>query len=220
MKNRTTYGIIGIGRFGASLAQELLKNDADIMVIDKDPDKIKEFREYTDNAFIVSSLDTKSLLETGIQNVDVAVVCIGEQLDVSILAAMSLVNMGIPKVIAKASSEEHGTILKKIGAEIVYPERDMAIRLANSLQSSKVIDFIQLNQKINIIKYAINGKFYGLSIRELDIRRKFGLNIIAIENTGEVIENVFPEYVFKENDILFMTGTSENIAKLNKWAAQ
>ena len=123
MKNRKmSYGIIGLGRFGEALALNLAEVGADILVLDKDEEKVREMREYTENAFVIRSLDKRSLSETGIQNCNVAVVCIGEELDVSILVTLNLVSLGIPMVIAKATSTEHGEVLEKLGAEVVYPE--------------------------------------------------------------------------------------------------
>ena len=108
---KTTYAIIGLGRFGGALALALAENGAELLVIDRDEEKVRDIREYTENAYVVHSLDKKTLAETGIQNCDVAIVCIGEHLDTSILTTLNLVGMGIPKVIAKANSVEHGEIL-------------------------------------------------------------------------------------------------------------
>ena len=132
-KEKDTYGIVGLGRFGYALAMELATSGADLVALDRDEEKVRELRDYTENAYVVKSLDKKSLSETGIQNCDVAVVCIGEQMDTSILTTLNLVSLGVPAVIAKATSLEHGEILEKLGAEVVYPERDMAIRLAHRL---------------------------------------------------------------------------------------
>ena len=125
-KDKQIYAIIGLGRFGYALAMELASSDAELLVLDKNEEKIREIREITDNALVVNGYDKKTLAETGVQNCDVAVVCIGEQMDISILMTLNLVSLGIPKVIAKATSSEHGEILAKLGAEVVYPERDMA----------------------------------------------------------------------------------------------
>ena len=113
-KEVTTYGIVGLGRFGFALTEELAEADAEIMVLDKDEDKIRKIREFTENALVVKSLDKKTLAETGIQNCDVAVVCIGEQIATSILTTLNLVSLGIPKVVSKANSAEHGEILAKL----------------------------------------------------------------------------------------------------------
>ena len=151
-KEKISYGIVGLGRFGYALAVELAASGAELVVLDQDEEKVREIRELTENAYVVKSLDKKTLSETGIQNCDVAVVCIGEHIEPSILTTLNLVDMGVPKVISKATSAEHGEILRRLGAEVVYPERDMAIRLAKRLASRRILDFIQLSEKINITK--------------------------------------------------------------------
>ena len=218
MKNKTTYGIIGLGRFGMALALELAKAEADLLVIDRDEEKVREMREYTENAFVVPTLDRKTLGETGIQNCDVAVVCIGESMSTSILTTLHLVSMGIPSVIAKATSAEHGEILEKLGAKVVHPEQDMAVRLANRLEASRMLDFIQLSEKLNISKLLASEKMAGKTVLEVDFRKKFGANIIAIERCGSLIETVEPGYQFQCGDILFVSGSKEGLNRLSQWA--
>ncbi len=211
------YGIVGLGRFGYALAMELSKANVDLIVLDDNEEKIREIREVTENAYVVNSLDKKSLSETGIQNADVAVVCIGERMDTSILTTLNLVSMNIPTVIAKATGAEHGMILEKLGAEVVYPERDMGIRLANRLETARALDYVQLSEKINISKMRLSQKLVGSSVIEADLRSKFGLNIIAIENDGGVMESVKPEYVFQKNDILYLSGNKAGLLKFGEW---
>ena len=213
-KNKTmSYGIIGLGRFGYALATELAKSGADLIVLDKDEEKVRSVREFTENAFVVTSLDKKTLLETGIQNCETAVVCIGEKMDVSILTTLHLKSMGIPTVIAKAASQEHGEVLEKLGAEVVYPERDMAIRIAHRLENAKTLDFIQLSERVNISKFIIPENLAGKTVSETNFRGKFGVSIIAIENDGAVTETVTPDYAFKKGDILFVSGSKDCINK-------
>ena len=211
------YGIVGLGRFGYALATDLAESGSELLVVDRDEEKIREIREFTDNAYVAPVLDKKSLMETGIQNCDVAIVCIGEQMDTSILTTLNLVSMGIPTVIAKATSAEHGIILEKLGAEVVYPERDMAIRLASRLETAKVLDFVQLSEKINVSKMRIPDPAIGKTVLEMNLRSRFGLNIIAIENGSTVIDIVQPDYVFQSGDILYLSGSKEGIIKLNTW---
>lgn len=216
-KESITYGIVGLGRFGYALAMELAESGAELLVIDRDEEKVRELREITENAYVVKNLDKKSLLDTGIRNCEVAVVCIGEQMGTSILTTQHLVSIGVPTVIAKANSAEHGEILEKLGAEVVYPERDMAIRLAHRLESSQILDYVQLSKKINITKVVVPDKMTGRSIMDLDIRSKLGLNIIAIENHENVMEDVRPEYVLRKDDILYLSGSAEGLHKLTEF---
>ncbi len=213
-KGKNTYGIIGLGRFGYALALELAQSGAELIVLDRDAEKIREIREYTDNAFIVKNLEKKTLAETGIQNCDIVVVCIGEQLDVSILTTLNLVTLRVPRVIAKAASAEHGEILEKLGAEIVYPERDIAVRLAHRLEASRVLDYIQLSEKLNISKVEVPDTLVGKDILEADLRGRFGVNIIAIESGSVMHESVRPDYIFKSGDILFVSGSRDGLTRL------
>ena len=216
-KEKLSYGIVGLGRFGYALAVDLAQSGADIMVIDRDEEKVRELREYTENALVVNTLDKKSLMETGIQNCDVGIVCIGEHMESSILTTLNLVSLGVPQVIAKATSAEHGEILAKLGAEVVYPERDMALRLANRLETARVLDFIQLSESINISKRMVPEKFIGKTVLELNIRARFGLNIIAVENSGEVVDVVGPDYTFRAGDVMIISGSRDYLLRLNDW---
>ena len=214
--DKMTYGIVGLGRFGTALALDLAESGSEIIAIDRNEEKVREIREVTENAFIVKNLEKKTLIETGIQNCDVAIVCIGEHMDTSILTTLNLVSMGIPKVISKAMSTEHGVILEKLGAEVVFPERDMAIRLASRLETERMLDFVQLSEKINVSKMVVPDKFK--SVEEINLRKHFGLNIIAIENNDTVNDVITPDYRFKQDDILFLSGSKDGILELSVWS--
>ncbi len=216
-QKKTSYGIIGLGRFGQSLAQKLVDLGADVMCLDRDEEKISEIREITENAFVVRSLDKKTLQEIGIQSCDVVVVCMGENSDTSVLTVMKLLSIGVPHVIAKATSPDHGEVLQKLGAEVVYPEQDMAIRLANRLMTTQNLDFIELSSKIGITKINVPKEFVGKSVVNSNIRLQFGLNIIAIEHKNEVIDTINPEYIFEQGDILFLAGNKNGLVKLSNW---
>lgn len=216
-QKKISYGIIGLGRFGFSLAQKLVSLGADVMCLDRDEEKISEIREITENAVIVRSLDKKTLMEIGIQNCDVVIVCMGENSDTSVLTVMKLLSIGVPHVIAKATSPDHGEVLQKLGAEVVYPEQDMAIRLANRLEVTQNLDFIELSEKVGITKIQVPKEFVGLTIESSAIRRTLGLNIIAIEHNDEVLDEINPKYVFEKNDLLFLAGNKNALSRLSDW---
>ena len=215
-KEKLIYGIIGLCRFGYALAMEIAESHAELIVLYRDEEKVRMLREVTENAYVVHNLEKKTLLDTGIQNCDVAIVCIGEHIDTSILVTLNLVGIGIKHVISKATSTEHGEILQKLGAEVVYPERDMAIRLANRLETEKILDFVQLSEKINISKMIVPSTLVNKSVIDVDLRGNYGVNIIAIENNGNVLENVGPDYIFKAKDILYLSGEKQGLMKLTE----
>ncbi|HHT96373.1 MAG TPA: TrkA family potassium uptake protein [Clostridiales bacterium] len=144
------FGIIGLGRFGYALASKLAQANKEVLVLDSSEIKIKQIRNLTDNAFVVDSLNRETLEQAGIKNCGTVIVCIGENIEASILTTLNVIELGVPRVIAKAMSFEHGKVLEKIGAEVIYPEFDMAMRLAERLISSKVLEFIMLSNDMTI----------------------------------------------------------------------
>ena len=205
------YGIIGLGRFGSALARTLAEAGQEVIVLDKDEDKIKDMRQYTEYAFVTENLSQETLAETSIQNCDVVIVCIGEQVDVSILTTMRVIEMGIPHVISKALSAEQGAVLKKLGAEVVYPERDMALRLGRKLLSNNFLDYVSLNNSVEIRQVQVPQPLIGRSVEETEIRQKYKLNIIAIENGRDTNIEVTPDYRLKADDIIVVIGKVNNI---------
>lgn len=211
------FGIIGLGRFGFSLATTLAEAKREVLVLDSNENKIKQIRHLTDNAMVVSDLSKESLLQAGVQNCETVIICIGEKVDISILTTLNVISMGVTRVVAKAISLEQGKILEKIGAEVVYPEHDMAIRLANRLMSSRVMDYITLNDDITITELRLTAKVAGQSVLQASIRKKFKLNIIALEQDRKTITDISPELILHENDIAVVVGKKEHIKKFEQY---
>lgn len=216
-KKRESFGVIGLGRFGLALAKALAKEGKDVIAIDSDENKIKEVRNDTEYAYVVSELTKAALQETGIQNCDAVIVCIGEKIDTSILTTLNVVSLGVPKVIAKANTYEHGLILEKLGAEVVYPEHDMAVRLAKRLLTNNVLDYIMLSDDIEISELTLTDKLIGESVAGINIRKKLGLNIIAIMHNGKTITNIGPEYKFEKGDVMVVIGNRKNIEQFEDY---
>ena len=210
-KSKLTYGVIGLGRFGMALAVTLAESDNDVIVMDREKSSIREMRNYTDYAFVTNDLSMEALREAGIHNCDVVIVCIGEKVDVSVLTTMSVIEMGVPRVIAKALSPEQGAVLKKLGAEVVYPERDMALRLGRRLLSGNFLDYIPLDHSVQITQIRIPERMVGKTVEQIQLRRKYGLNIIAIESGSETTIEVLPDYQLKDGDIIVVIGKADNI---------
>ena len=215
--DNVSYGIVGLGRFGYALAKALAELDADLLILDKDEEKIRDMREYTENALVIKNLDKPSLLETGIQNCDIAIVCIAEYMDISILTTLHLVSMGIPKVVARATSAEHGEILEKLGAKVVFPERDMAERLAKRMEEASMPEFAQLNDKVGIAKLIVADEMEGESVYDADLETRFAVKLIAIESNSEIMSDIDPYYEFKEDDIVYVLGNIDALKKLTNW---
>ena len=211
------FGIIGLGRFGFSLATSLGEANRQVLVLDSSENKIRQIRHLTDNALVVGDLTKEALMQAGIQNCETVIICIGEKVDVSILTTLHVISMGVPRVIAKAISPEQGNILEKIGAEVIYPEHDMAIRLANRLLSSRVMDYITLNDDITITELKLTAKVSNQSVLQAGIRKKFKLNIIALEHLGKTVTDITPDLVLNENDVIVVVGKKDHIKKFETY---
>ena len=162
---------------------------------------------------VVGSLDQESLEEIGIQNCDTVVVCIGEQMDISILTTMTVLNLKVPNVIAKANSLMHGEVLKRLGAKVVFPERDMAVRLGKGLIYNSFLDSVTLEGNTEVRRIQVTDPLIGVSIREADTRRKYGLNIIAIEHNQHTDVDFPSDYCFREGDIVCVIGQTKNVER-------
>ena len=171
-------------------------------------------------AFVVQDLERETLESTGIQNCQTVIVCIGEQIDKSILTTLNVISMGIPRVIAKATSRDQGCVLEKIGAEVVYPERDLAQRLAMRLISPHALDFIRLNDDITVSEIVLTPVLTGQTVQEADLRRRFALNIIALENGTTTEIEVRPDYRFVSGDIIVVIGKKENIRRFEQFLSE
>lgn len=215
MKNikPASFGVIGLGRFGTALAQSLAESGKEVIVIDCNEDKVRELRHYTEHAFVAENLTKETLEEIGIQNCDTVIICIGEKIDTSILTTLNVVSLNVPHVIAKAISRDQGAVLEKIGAEVVYPEHDMALRLGKRLVSRNFLDYISLDNEVEIQQIPVTVAMVGKSVQEMNIRQRYGLNIIAIERERVTDIEVSPQYCFNAGDIIVVIGKVENIKR-------
>jgi trk system potassium uptake protein TrkA len=212
-KSSIEFGIIGLGRFGTSLATTLAEAKREVLILDNNENKIKQIRHLTDNALVVGELTKEALEQAGIQNCETVIICIAEKADVSILTTLNVISMGVPRVIAKALSPEQGSVLEKLGAEVIYPEHDMAIRLANRLIFSRVMDYITLKDDITITELKLTDRIAGQSVVKSGIRQKFKLNIIALVHDNKTTTDITEELVLHENDNVVVVGKEEHIKK-------
>lgn len=210
------YGVLGLGRFGSSLAQKLAESGAEVVVVDMDESKVREARAYTEYAYIVGKLTRESLSEIGIQNCGTVIVCIGDSLEVSLLTTLNVINLGVKRVIAKAMNSDHGLLLEKIGAEVVYPERDMGERLARKLTVNSVLEYINLSNDIDIFECAVPKNLIGVAVAESGFRQKYALNIIAIQSGCETMTDIDPDYRFRPGDIIVLIGKTESLRRFQE----
>ena len=216
-KDEQLYAVIGLGRFGFALAEELAKRGKDVLAVDRDREIINRAAEFTDNAFVTDALKAENLAACGVGEADVAVIGIGAKIDVSILTTLNVMKLGVKRVIAKATSEEQGEVLTRLGAEVIYPERDMALRTAGKLASPHILEYISLSDTVDIMELTLTPRVDGRTVLELNVRQKWGLNIIAIRRGGEVNISITPQTKVSENDTLAVVGKTEDIARFEAY---
>ena len=210
-RHEANFAIIGLGRFGRAVAETLAANGQDLILVDKDPDIVRDLRHLTDNAYVVENVDQKALEEIGVADCSVAVIGIGTAMDASILATLYCLNLKVPRVIAKAISNDQGLVLEKLGAEVVYPEKEMGDRLGNQLSNEQVLDYCSIAGSIDIAQLHVPESFIGQKLIDLQLRHKYGVSIIAIISGDETIDNIKPDYVFKKGDTIVLVGSGSRL---------
>ncbi len=210
------FGVIGLGRFGVSVALNLEKLGYPVLAIDKDRDLVDQVKEKVSFADIVDATDPEALEATGIKNCDTVIVAVGD-VESSLLVSLILEEFGIRNIIAKAGSDIHRRVLKKIGvSEVVFPEEDMGIRVANKITSTNILDYIAISPDVDILDYKVTQKLTGKSLKELALRNKYGVNVIAIRRNDDLIISPGSEEVFGANDELFIIGKTEDLLDFKK----
>ena len=197
------------GRFGLALAKRLAESGKDLIVIDKSETVINDAVAFTDNAYLMADLSKENLRNVGIQNCDTVIIGIGGNLAVSILTSMIVLQLGVPHVIAKALTEEQGSVLEKIGAEGIYPNE--MIRLAKPGHGPGVMEYIALNDDISITEISIPESAQEMTVQEMNVRQRYGLNIIALKRGEEVTVNITPQTVLRAPDILAVVGRHDQV---------
>jgi trk system potassium uptake protein TrkA len=220
---RQSFAVIGLGRFGSAMARTLVEMGQDVVGIDANEGNVQGMSETLQNVIRLDATDERALRAAGIQDVDVAVISIGENIEASLLVVMLVKELGVPRIIAKAVTALHGRILEKLGVErVIFPEREMGIRIAHSLVVPNVLDYIELSRDFSIIEMPAPAEFVGQSLKQLALRNRYGLTLIAIKRktgTGDgEITNVSPAAndVIEQGDVLSMLGSNERLSQLDR----
>jgi trk/ktr system potassium uptake protein len=222
------FAVIGLGRFGFHVAESLLQKGCEVLAIDTEESKIQAISDIATFAVQCDATDERALKAVSTQNVDVAIVSIGENIEASILIVQALAEMGVKSIIAKAVTNTHGKILSNLGvSEVIYPERDAANRLAHRLISPKVLEYLELAPGYSIEEIAVPDRFAGLSIQESKIREQHNLNVIGIKKQvkrmvkGRIMkEETFnftpaPTDLIEKGDVLVMIGKENDLDRFS-----
>ncbi|MCE5170105.1 TrkA family potassium uptake protein [Paenibacillus profundus] len=206
------FAVVGMGRFGSSLAKELVRLGHQVLGIDKDEEVVADMTGMVTHAVVADATDEDVLRSLGIRNFDCAIVAIGDDIQTSILVSIQMKELGVKKVVAKALSDLHGRVLERLDVDrVIYPERDMGIRVAHQLVSPNLLDYIELSKEYTIAELSVPGCMQGMSLKELNPRARFGCSIVALNKPEGIIIAPSAEAVLDERDIMVMIGTNNQI---------
>ena len=209
------YLVIGCGRFGSSVAKKMCQLGNEVMVIDKDEDSINNIAELVTHTAIVDVTEERDLKSIGLGNFDVVIVAISSDIRASIMATVMAKEMGVPKVVCKAKDELQAKVLYKIGADkVVFPERDMGIRLAYNLASENILDQINLDPEYSIMEIVTPQNWVGKTIIELNLRAKYDITVLAVKTQSGLKVMPSPNYKMQEKNILIIIGNTDKISDI------
>ncbi|WP_458785495.1 potassium channel family protein [Vallitalea sediminicola] len=216
MGKKRDFVVFGLGKFGQSVAQTLSKNGCDVLAIDKNEAIIQDIASSVTHAVQADVTDQDALSALGVRNFDAAIIAISNDMQSSIMATILVKELGVPYVLAKAQNDIHKKVLEKVGADkVVFPEREIGVRIANNLISENFVDYIELSEDYSIVEVSILDEWIGKSLKELDMRAKFGMNVMAIRQGANISITPGPDVTLKDGDILVVIGSNNDLKKIN-----
>jgi len=216
MSGKKQFAVLGLGRFGQKVAKELALRNHEVVILDKDDSKVNAIKDLVTNAFIGDMTDELALREANIQNCDTVIIGQSNNIESNLLAVQLCQELGVKELVVKAQSTLHGKILKKIGVlNIVYPEQDTAVKLADKLTHKGIMDYMEISNDFDVIELKALAEFQNKKISELDLRRKYNVSVLAIRRLGaENIMSPDGEVMIKEGDILILLGKIQDMEKI------
>lgn len=212
------FAVIGLGSFGSHVAKTLYEKGNEVLAIDRNKETVEEVKSFVSHAVTMDAAVKDNLQAMEIRDMDVVVVSLGPEMEASILTVLYLHEIGVKRIVAKALTEDHAKILDAVGAtEVIYPEKDMAIKTALRLSNPNILEYLPLVSGLEIQEIAPPEKFIGKSLRDLDLRNKYGIQVIAVRGLIPEKLTFIPraDFVIKDSDILIIMGEKEGMAKLN-----
>lgn len=212
-----SFIVIGLGRFGTQIAQKLYIMGYEVLVIDRNQEKIQQIADSVTQAVTGDAQDIDVLYALGVRNCECAIVGIGSDMESSVIATMNLKELEVPYIVCKAHNQMHKRILEKLGADrVIIPEQEMADRLARKLVEPDILDYIEISDDIKLVEKQVPTSWFNKSIRDLSIRAKLGINVIAVKNGIDITVAPGADYVIREGDIIVIVGKQDALDKLQR----
>lgn len=219
--SKKQFAVIGLGRFGSSVAKTLYSLGNDVLAIDNSEEAVQEISDKVTHAVQADATDENSLKSLGIRNFDVVVVGMGSDIQGSIIVTLLLKELGVRYVIAKAMNDLHAKVLYRIGADrVVFPEQDMGVRVAHNLTSSNLLDYIELSPDYSIAEISSISEWNNRSLREINMRVKYGINVMAIKRSDDINVSPGADDVILSGDILVVIGGNEDLNNIERMSAE
>ena len=215
MKTKKTYAVFGLGRYGTAVAKELVENGMEVIAIDSEQKIVNDAAAYLPVCKCADVTDAEVISRLGIGNIDTVIVCMASNLEASVMAVTLCKEAGVKTVIAKCANEMQRKILLRVGADqVVFPENESGIRLAKNLLSSGFIDMISLSKDVSIVEIDVKEEWCGKNLIELNLRKKYGFNIVAIKKGENINANITPEQVLDAETTLIVIANTSKLGKL------
>lgn len=215
MKKKKTYAIFGLGNYGISVAKELVDNGMEVIAVDFDPKIVNDVAVFLPVCKCADVTDAEVISRLGIGDIDTVIVCMANNLEASVMAVTLCKEVGAKTVIAKCSNEMHKKILLRVGADqVVFPEKESGIHLAKNLLSSGFIDMISLSRDVSIVEIDVKDEWCGKNLIELNLRRKYGFNVVALKKGEKVNVNINPEQVLEADTTMIVIANTSKLGKL------
>ena len=215
MKKNRSYAVFGLGRYGRAVARELVDSGMEVIAVDKDQNTVNDAAAYLPVCKCADVTDGEVISRLGVAEIDTVIICMAGNLEASVMAVTLCKEAGVGTVIAKCANEMHQKILLRVGADrVVFPENESGIRLAKNLLSSGFIDMISLSKDVSMIEIDVKEEWIGKNLIELDLRKRYGVNIIAVKKGGKVNINVNPEQVMDADTTLIVIANTAKLGRL------
>lgn len=212
-----SYVVVGLGRFGSETARQLYRCGCEVLAIDLQGDLVQQVANDVTHAVVGDSRDKEVLRALGVGEFDCAVIAIGDDLASSVLATMNMKELGVPYLVCKAHDDVHRRVLQKLGADrVVIPEQENAARLAKSLSSPNLLDYIELSEDYSIVELPAPKAWIGKNLKELNVRAQLGVNILAVRRDGVMDVSPAAEFAFAQGDIVVALGDTKALDALQK----
>jgi trk system potassium uptake protein TrkA len=215
MQKKKTYAVFGLGRYGTAVAKELVDNGMEVMAVDLEQKTVTEAAAFLPVCKCADITDAEVIDRLGIANIDTVIICMAGNLEASVMAVTLCKEAGVPTVIAKCANEMHQKILLRVGAdEVVFPEKESGIRLAKNLLSSGFIDMISLSHEVSIVEVDVREEWVGKNLIELNLRKKYGFNIVAIRIGQQVNVSIDPQQPLRREMTLIVIANTAKLSRL------